>query len=654
MLTTHKRAILILLIVCFFTHIVSAQNVAFIAQSSADKIGLEDQVQVTFTLENIQNPQIQEPSFQGFKRIAGPYQSQSSQISFNGNQKVQSVAISLTYILQPTQIGTFTIAPIKAQDNEGHTYQSNAIKISVVKGSLVPQRSAPQSQDPFAAFDDAFFDDPFFGGGHGGQDPFAAIRQQQAHMQQLLQQMQQQMQQAQSGGQTSLGQLPNITEKELGKNVFVKVIVDKHKAYVGEQINVTYKMYTRIPMQAQISKLPSLNGFWTQDFEIPKDQKPQQETLDGVNYSTFILKKSALFPQQVGSLTLDPSEIVGVANIADRGNPWGRDVQFKLQSKSDQITVLPLPLLNQPKNFSSAVGSNFSLKVALDTNQITTNGSANLTIDIFGTGNIKLIQAPKLNLPNGLEYFDPIVKDTITGKSTTISGHKIFTYALSASIAGDFDIDSLSFSYFNIESNKYVTLKSPKLKLHVIQGKTDSKNQNSINQPTKFFESSYQSLEVKNIPSFWIKTIWYWCLYLISLGSIYYLYIRKKRSNELASNTSLFKNKYANKIAIKRLKKANQLLDQKQTISFYEEISKAIWLYLSDKLTIPLSLLSKDTTTEALVNKNIDPMLIQKIQQVIDHCAFALYAPSNASEKMKETYQQTIDLIGELEIKIKK
>ncbi|MDI9319977.1 MAG: BatD family protein [Phycisphaerales bacterium] len=644
-----KRIVFLCFSLLFVHAIAFAQNVVFLAEASATTIGLEDQVQVSFTIQNVQDLQdIQNPRFLGFKVLAGPYQSQGTNYSFNGNQQVRTTTISLTYVLQANNVGTLNIPPILAKDAAGRTYQTNALSIKVVKGSLAQQQRQQQTNDPFAGFDP--FDDPFFGGNGGGGDPFAAMRQQQARMQQLMQQLQQQ---AQSGNMGMAQKLPEVSEKDLSKNIFIRVTVDKTQVKVGEQITATYKMYARLAMQAQLSKLPSLNGFWTQDFDLPQNQKPQVETYDGVQYQTFTLKKSALFPQQTGTLTLDAAEAKGVARIADRANPYGKDVQFKLSSPPVHIQVSALPLKDQPANFGAAVGS-FTMTSKIDKTNLTTDETANLTLNIAGSGNLKLIQAPILQLPNGLDAFDPSIVDTITGRSTIISGNKIITYSIAPRIPGDYQIPAIPFSFYNSKTNSYTTLYTSPFKLHVTKGKNDK---NEIAQHKLL--NDIHSIDTKTLKPYAASSpmlfSWlYWLLYWVPLLSLILFLLWKRKNDSEAGNIGLFKNKYANKIALKRLKTAKSFLDVRQTNLFYEEISKAIWLYLSDKLNIPLAQLSKETATEALQHRNISQALMDKINAIIDDCEMSLYAPSGAAHQMNSTYTETVQLIGQLEDTLKK
>ncbi|MES2479169.1 MAG: BatD family protein [Bacteroidota bacterium] len=641
------KRLFFLFIFLFNYYYTFAQNVVFSAEANANPVGIEDQIQVSFTIENVQELQgIQNPSFPGFKVLGGPFQSQSTNYSFNGSQQVRTSSISLSYVLQATKTGDLTIPPISAKDGQGKIYQSNSLTIKVVNGSLAKKRSQQQSADPFGGFDP--FDDPFFGGSGGGGDPFAAIRQQQARMQQMLQQLQQQSQ-----GMGTPQNLPQVSEKDLGKNIFIRVSVDKTKVNVGEQITATYKMYARIPMQAQLAKLPTLNGFWTQDFELPKDQKPQMETLDGIQYQTFTLKKSALFPQQTGTLILDAAEANGVARIADRSNPYGRDVQFKLKSQPVNITVTALPIKDQPENFGGAVG-NFTLSNNIDKTNLSTDESLNLSIDISGTGNLKLIQAPQLSLPNGLDVFDPSIVDTITSRSTTISGHKIFTYTIAPRIAGDYEIPAIPFSFYNSKAGTYTTLFTKPFKIHVSQGKNTRKEISGDKLLSDIHGINNKAFTLQSVPGAFLYSWIYWSLYLVPLLLLLIFIWMKKRNESESSNISMFKNKYANKIALKRLKTAKAFLDKKETVAFYEEISKALWLYLSNKLNIPLSQLSKEAAVESLTLKHTPTVQLDKMNYIIEECALALYAPKGAAQQMPNIYSDTAQLISELEEILKK
>lgn len=647
-----------------------AQNVVFTASASANKIGIKDQVQVQFTLRDAENPQsITSPSGNDFAIVGGPYQSTSSNTQIIGNRMVSSQAITLTYVLQPRHEGTLTIPPVVAKDAAGHSYQSNSVTIQVVPGSMQQQqqRRQPSRFDPFGDQDD---------------DVMALMQRMQQMQQQQMQAMQQMQQrrgvpqQQMQQPQTTQNDAP-VNDDEIKKDLFIRVAVDKSKVTIGEQVTISYKLYSRIPMQMGISKLPSLNGFWTQDFDIPKQAKPTEEVIDGKKYQVFLLKKSALFPQQAGTLELDPAEAKGVARIvqqvkrrmSDMFDPFGggtlmmndpifnnsyynalayKDVQVHLKSTPVKITVTDLPTKNKPENFSGGVG-NFSISGKVDKRELTADEVATLTLTITGSGNLKLIEVPKLELPNGLNTYDPVVLDTVTGRSTTISGSKIISYVITPNTPGDYDIPSVPFTYYNSQSGTYVTEHTEPFKLHVKPGKLTGGAKagnvayHDIHDITKH---PLPRLTPKNRPL--LYSTGYWSMYAMPLLAFIGMIVWKRKEEEESKDMVSLRRKRANKVALQRLVTAKKLLEQQNKKPFYEEISKAIWLYLSDKLSIPLSALSRETATEAMSRRRVPETLQKNIENVIWECETALYA-TGGSKQMANTYEEAIKVISDLE-----
>jgi hypothetical protein len=639
-----------------------AQNVVFTAAAGGSKVGIQDQVQVQFTIHNAEDIQTIIPPAdmrRDFNITGGPYEGQSTSMQFANGQTTQTVSITVTYLLQPKKTGNLVIGPAIAKDSKGHSYQSNSINIQAVAGSVAQQQQRQQRYDPFR------------------DDPFEAImRQRQQQLQALRQQQSMAAQQQQQPEQP-------VNMDEIKKNLFIKVEVDKSKVRVGEQITATYKLYARLPMQVNISKLPSLNGFWTQDFEMPKgDIKPVEEIVNGKKYQVFVLKKSALFPQQTGTLELDPAEADGIARIVQKrqqqrnpfdvfddpffqgigsmmmsdpffnddmfGSMMYKDVKVHLKSSPVKITVEALPEEGRPANFGNAVG-NYTITSSLDKTTLTTDDVLNYKINITGSGNLKLIEAPSLNLPNGLDAYDPTITDTITGRSTTISGSKIITYAIQPNTPGDYTIPALSFTYFNPQSGKYVTLQTQPVKVHVDKGKGyKAKAQNIARGDIhNINKKPLDELEFSSKPVF-LKA-GYWSMYALSLLLFTGVIVWRKREDELSKDTVALRHRRANKEALKRLKTAEKLLQLNKKSEFYEEVSKAIWLYLSDKLNIPLSSLSKERAEDAMSSRNVPASLQQKMELVIDDCETALYAGIGGTQQMNKTYSDAVEVISKLE-----
>lgn len=662
---------IILLILSSICNCTFAQNVVFTAEAGANKIGIKNQVQVQYTIRDAQGLQsISSPSTNDFVIVAGPYQQQSSSTNIVGNKMTQSVSVSLTYILQPKHEGTFTIPPVVAKDATGHTYQSNPVTIQVIPGAIGQQQNRRQRSDPFGGQDD---------------DIFAMMHQmQQAQMQRMqqMQQMQQPRQQpSQQQGQPQQQQKqeePTVNADEIKKDLFIKVVADKNKVHVGEQVTISYKLYSRLAMQMGISKLPSLNGFWTQDFEIPKQAKPEEEVINGKKYQVFLLKKSALFPQQTGTLELDAAEAKGTARIvqqvkrrlSDMMDPFGggtlmmndpffnnayyntmayKDVKVDIKSDPLKINVTALPDNGKPADFGGAVGK-FSITEKIDKPELTTDDVATLTLNISGNGNLKLFEAPKLALPNGLNTYDPQITDTVTGRSTTISGSKIVSYVITPHIPGDYVIPAVTFSYYNPTTGKYETETTEPIKLVVKPGKhytpAVAKNNSQLKDIHDISKQPLTKLTLNSRPL--LLTPGYWSLYALPLLAFISLAVFKRREEEENKDSVSLRRKRANKIALKRLVTAKILLQENKKTAFYEEVSKAIWLYLSDKLSIPLSALSRDTAKEAMLTRNVPESLQKNIENVIWECETALYA-SGGSAQMENTYNEAIKVISDLE-----
>lgn len=634
-----------------------AQDAVFSAMASASQIGVQDQLQVDYTIRNVENLRtISKPDFGDFQVVGGPFQRQSSNLSIVNGKMAKSVSITFSYLLQPKKTGTLTVPPAVVRDANGQSYESNNLEIQVVDGSLVRQQQREESYN----------------------DPFSAILQQRR---QALQQRRERAAEQQRAAEEPLDM------KDVYEHIFIRVSVDKHKAYVGEQITTSYKLYTRIPMNVAISKLPSLNGFWTHDLEARRGNiKPEEEIIDGKRYQVFLLKKSALFPQQTGTLILDPAEAEGTARVVRqvrRNNPFGhdpfaqyfgslmmndpffnddffstsayQDIPVKLKSSPVKIQVLPLPEQDKPADFGAAVGD-FTIISTTDRTTLTTDDVLTYTLRISGSGNFKLIEVPALRLPNGLSTFDPHIADTISGKTTAISGSRTITYTVSPSIPGDYEIPPVPFSYYNPKSGTYITQYTDPVKIHVDRGQKLQQDVTTgpgalladIHPPVSQFPARISS---GSKPLFFTAT--YWSLYALPLLAFIGLIAWRRREEVQAKDMVKLRNRRANSVAHKRLSAAKKLLQQNGVNAFYEEISKAIWLYLSDKLNIPLATLSRETAANALVHKAIPADMMEEIHAVINTCETALYAPGSGKGHMESVYADAVKIISRLETYLK-
>lgn len=625
-----------LFVLCFQK--ADAQDVSFSATASAAKVGVQDQFQITFTLQDAQHVgAIKTPNFKDFKVLGGPFQSSRTNMMVNGNRMVQRQSFTVSFVLQPKHTGNITIPPATADDGAGNNYQSNSVKVEVVAGSIQPaQRNAGGGGS-------SFWD----------QDPFANQSQQQAAR-------------AQAAAQPKL---------EIGNAIFIKVDVDKKNVKLGEQVTAVYKLYARIPMQVGISKLPSLNGFWTQDFDIPKQQKPVEEIVNGQKYQTFVLKKSALFPQQSGKLILDVAEADGTAQVPVRvqrrsifddpffkqafggtlmmSDPMFNDpfsdagseqIPVHLKSQPVTINVSELPVAGKPADFTGAVG-NFSIEGTLDKSELTTDDVATLKVVISGSGNLKLFTPPALRLPSGLDSYDPNIMDTIMGRTTTISGEKIAIYSIAPRNPGKYEIPPITLSYYDPSSNSYKSVSTKAYSLSVKPGK---------GAPVVASKAGNGSADIQDhilsaIPRPAISNPAYWGLFAIPALLLFGIGFYRKREEENVADTIQNRNRLANKVAQKRLAVAGSMLQNKDSSGFYGEVSKSIWLYLSDKLNIPLSSLNKESAKAGMQAQRVPQPVQDQVEILLTECEMALYASSGDSHQMQQSYSQATGIITNLE-----
>ena len=573
----------------------------FTASVDETTVSENDRFQVSFTfsgstINNLSN--FSPPSFENFLILSGPNQSTSIQI-ING---AQSASLTYSFVIQAKSIGTFTIGLASIEQN-GTTYKSDPLKISVVKGNPKPQQKNNDKQ---------------------------------------------------------------VSDEEIAKNLFIKTTVDKSRVYKGEQVTVTYKLYTRLSIAAQMSvnKLPQYQGFWAEELETPNNISFRTEVVNGKQFRVGVLKKAALFPTQTGTLEVTPFELTVPVQVQKQksrniwddffGDPFGRSevIEFNAKSNVVKIKVDPLPP-GQPDSFNGAVGE-YSFDAKLNTTQTKSNEPLTLNVSISGTGNIKLLDMPEINFPNGFEKYEPKVSEDINRKSR-ISGTKKGEYLFVPRIVGIREIPPIEFSYFNPEKKKYVTLKSQpftidikpgdKLASSEVVGKEDIKQ---LGEDIRFIKTNYDDIEKKenyvfNSTGFLIASI---LPLLMSVGFIGW----KRRYDKLHGNVVLLRYQKAQKVAKNRLKLAKKLMDTQNYKEYYTELSSALFGYLEDKLHIPKSEFTIERASDELRSKNISEDLITELKTSAEKCEFVRFAPgAEKSGAKKDMYDEITEVIINLE-----
>lgn len=460
-----------------------------------------------------------------------------------------------------------------------------------------------------------------------------------------------------------------ISDKEISENLFIRALVDKQKVYKGEQVTVTYKLYTRLDIAAQmsISKLPSYQGFWAEELETSPNISFSTEVVDGKQFRVGVIKKAALFPTQTGELSLTPFELkvpVLVKKKRRTGNIFddffddpffGVRETYEYTARSNTVKIISkeLPNENVPQDFKGAVGDfNFSAKIDRETAK--TNEPITLKIEISGDGNIKLVNVPEINFPSGFEKYDPKISEQIN-RSSTISGKKTIEYLLVPRIPGELEIPSVSFSYFNPAVKSYVSKRTAPFKLSVQKGEEISsyteiskEGIKVLGDDIRFIKTNVGSLSKIEQPL--IFQIKFWLSVGFPLILLSGLVIWKKRSEKLSSNLQLLKYQRAQKMAKSRLKKAKALLSENHRAEFYAEISKALYGYLEDKLHISKADFSLETAVERLKAKEVHQNILDELKNCAEKCEYARFAPQeNGVEAMIQIYNDSANVIIEIE-----
>lgn len=553
-------------------------------------------------------------NFGSFDVLNGPSQGSSSSISIINGQMTKSSSYSYTYTLAATKEGQLTIPGVTFSVN-GSQVKSNSVTVNVVKD------------------------------GDGGGQSQAQGRQRQ--------------QQQQSQGFNK-------------KDVFVKAYCSNNNPYVGEQVIITHKLYVGPSVNGgyQVTHVnaPTQSGLWSYTLGNPDADAPRTtEVVDGKKYTVFEVRKTAVFPQKSGKITVTPFEIGFVARVIYTqqsndpfdmffgGRQYAQDYELDLKSNSVVLNCKALPENKQPEDFSGLAG-NFKLSSNLSRNTLKTNDAANLTITVSGTGNLQHVEAPVIEFPSDFDVTDPKITDNINTRGNSVTGSRTFEYIVIPREAGDFTIPAATFSYFDPQSHTYKTLTTEAYTLKVEKGKggdvttVSSANQKDIkflSKDIRYIKTNGKAFHPKKA-EFYASPWFYVGIFLPLLLLVVFVIVWKK-SMETRQDVALIKDRRANKVAKKRLKRAGQLLKTEQKEDFYVEISQVLWGYMSDKFHIPLSQLSMDTVEEKLKQKNVPDEDARDFLDTLNQCEFARFAPGDSSQMMNEMYQRAHDFMTKIE-----
>ena len=429
-------------------------------------------------------------------------------------------------------------------------------------------------------------------------------------------------------------------------------------------------MYSRVDLRGfQNVKFPPYNGFWSQQENVNQQINLQQENVNGVIYNVADYNKVYLFPQRIGSISIDPVELDCIVRRATKRQPKNifeqffgaggyEDVVIKVKSKAVKVDVIDLPSGNKPTVFSGAVGD-FSFKAELDKEQVKANEAVNLKITITGRGNIKLIEPLKLNLPESFETYDPKVNESIKTVGG-ISGNISYNYLIIPREKGEFILNNLNFNYFDADKKQYISIPSPDMKLTVLEGDLGSaqviapskKGIQETENDIRYIKTGDLGLQKKD-DDFFSSTTHYLLLIFPTLLFFISLFLVRQHT-KANSNIVAVKERKAAKLAKKQLTIAEKHMQSNNKDLFFTEILNALNKYIGDKFTMSIVDLSKEKISEMLLSRNVEEDTVTHLINKLNTCEYAKYAPSSVTGDLKQVYLDTIELIAKIEGQIKK
>jgi len=541
------------------------------------------------------------PSFQGFYKLMGPQTSYSSNTQIINGKMSHQTSYSYVYYLQAVNEGRFVIPPA-VFTLKNKSYYSDSMHIEVIN-------STKQS----------------------------------------------------SSGRSAVNTDKNISEENVSGDIFLNLLISRKEVYIGEPIVATVKIYTRINLSGiNELKFPSFTSFLKTDLETPPLNALKQENINGTIYGTGVIQQFLLYPQVTGEIIIDPVQItVLLQQKSANSDPFFGDffasyttVPKAVASKTVKITVKPLPGV-KPDDFSGVVG-NVNIKASISKDSVNVNDAVNYKIIVSGSGNLKIAEAPVFKLSPDIEVYDSKITDNIKNNINGTSGQKTFEYLLIPRHYGDYKIPSITYSFFNTSTGKYEHLTTQEFHFHARKGTEQStgitvyggvskEDVKYLGKDIRFIKTDPGRL-MKSANLILSKRSFYSGYAIALLLFLTVLFIRRELIRRNADLTAV-RNRKAGKVAVKRLREASGCLKRGEMDRFYEEMLKAIWGYLSDKLNIPVSDLTRNNAVEVLKEKGITNDKITNLTKILDTCEYARYAPSSSGTEASEIYEEASHFI---------
>ena len=608
-----RKLIIILMTLMAYSTQTFADKVSFVA-SAPDVVVVGDQFRLSYTVTTQKVKDFRAPSIKGFDVLMGPSRSEQSSTQIVNGSVSSTSSITFTYILMANTAGEFTV-PGASIVADGNQMISNSVKIKVL----------PQDQNHNSS--------------RRNNDNSSSIQ-------------------------------PSSNASVSNQDLFITATASKTNVYEQEAFVLTYKIYTRESnLQLNNAKLPDFKGFHSQEIEITTNARWTPEHYKGRNYYTTVYRQFVLFPQQSGKLFIEPAQFQMTVNKpVQSADPFDAffnggnnviEIKKPITTPKIAINVNPLPA-GKPTNFLGGVGE-FNISSSINSKELKTNDAITIKLVISGTGNLKLISNPEIKFPDDFEVYDPKVDNQVRLTKEGLTGNKVIEYLAIPRHAGTYKIPGVSFSYFDIRSKSYKTLNTEDYVINVEKGAgnadqvianfTNKEDLKVLGEDIRYIKQNEVTFQPKG--SFFYGSMSYWLFYIIpALAFILFFIIYRKQAAENA-NVAKMRTKKANKVAIKRMKLAGKLLSENKKDAFYDEVLKALWGYISDKLNIPVSRLSKDNIEEKLRNHGVSEELIKEFLNALNDCEFARFAPGDENQAMDKVYSSSIEVISKMENSIK-
>ena len=602
-----KRIFLVLSILAITISASYAQSVRIQVQDACE-VGQKINVRYIVDTQDVEDIQVGE--FTGFEYLYGPSTSSQSSFQMINGKTTHTSSVTFTYTLLAKEEGEHKLpsATIKLSDK---TIRSNTATITVLPSS---------------------------GGSQGCTSSNS------------------------SSNSSSTGNRPSATGSVNARDLFITASANKTKVFEQEAVVLTYKLYTLVNIRQLSGDMPELDGFHCQELNNKAQLSLKYENYNGRNYGTAIWRQYVLFPQKSGKLTIPSisfdAEVVVTNHSADPfdfffgGGSLTQIVNKTISSPKVEIDVQSLPTPS-PNNFSGAVGK-FTMDATLSPQQLNANDAATLKLVVSGQGNMKLMKAPVVNAPKDFELYTPKETAKTTNTTSGAKGSITFDYVMVPRHGGNYTIPPVEFVYFNPDSKKYVTLTSDTFQLAVAKGQQvagtpmqEKEDLRILSSDIHYIKNGNPDIE-ESIDSFFASTAY--VLVYVSL-TLLFIVLLIAFHRYAKSNADLIRKrgKRAGKEAGKRLKQAHKLLKKQEVGPFYEELLRALLNYVSDKLNIPMTHLSKENVSETLSSRGVDPTLIQQYMEVIESCEFARFAPGDPIANMDKTYTSATNVINNLD-----